>query len=1187
MSLPRLPHLYTAVAAFLAAISLAGCPQPAPDTRPQAAFTAAPRTGNVPLTVQFTNASTVKGQPIQSWNWNFGDGVFSSLPNPSHVYNVAGNYTVSLTVTSADGVDTKSVVNFIQATERSAFATIGAQGGGVSASGAMLDIPQGALRQETVFGIARDTEAFQPNAFESIVVLSPAYGITRSGEEAVVYAQGAAGGLSPATIEMRFEAQGVPAADVNSDHIQILAQLPNGQSLPIIGKINGDRIRAEVLRLPASARYAVVYRAGAFSVDVANGKILTDGNWAGGWRLHLSNELLQQLTALRVGTLQNTTPYLRRNFGTADTNQTLAELVSSVGQIQSSLGESGLRPPVLINSDGRFNLVLYDFLGIYTSDYSDFRSVIYRDSLYGNVVVDPRQLIEIARHNAAVLASDPEQVDIAQELGPANAFWQSVFEASFEGYDFPRLLGGLGSDEGPVNFVDAIRNGLAASIGQTADGLETSRSFGDNEVALLSQQLLLPFLEDVPGYSVSGQDFFRYINNRFNLNDSLEPFGDRSSDPAGLIEEVRREFAAANIGPDPTLTDALLRVYAAINRSFTAKLGSKLSQAYWLYARDVGVENSTAAQLRPSSAARPANTLNVDAFGINNIQTVTMDAPTDKKSITIEDIPPMTSRAIVVQLRPQTSELVLDFDRENWLADALGGSLNVKVYKWGAAGTELASNRDSITLRTFAEDPEDCFANVVVLVSNVNMEDSNSITIDAASFSGLTADETTVLDDYVNACDPDYSWELLSSRRVAIAGVTINKLRMTTGAWRGLEDVNQTKWTHYLTIVEPDVVASNTALLGINGGSVDSEPGDPPSGLLPFATTAQTVVALLYTVPNQPLVFDGETEERTEDEILAKSFGEYLDSYEARDADITWPALLPMTRSAVRAMDTVQDFMANYGRVRRDIQDFVVAGGSKRGWTTWLTAASDPRVRAIIPIVIDVLNMDEQMEHHFKSYGFYSSAIAPYVNENVFDRLGSAAGNSLLKIIDPITYVNRLDMPKMITNSTGDQFFLPDSSQFYFNQLPGNNYLYYAPNTDHGLGLNIDGVDNGSAKAILAWYLSLIRNIPRPTYSWAFDAENVISVTSNVTPSSVVVWSASNTTARDFRLSTIGSAWTSTELTRSNGKYTATVDFPEKGWTAFFIQLTWDGPVDSVDADFSFTTPVRVIPDTYPPAPAK
>src|SRR6266545_4647100 len=64
-------------------------------------FTASPTSGNVPLTVQFTDQST---GTITARDWNFGDGsAHSSTQNPSHTYTNAGNYTVTLTVSGSGG----------------------------------------------------------------------------------------------------------------------------------------------------------------------------------------------------------------------------------------------------------------------------------------------------------------------------------------------------------------------------------------------------------------------------------------------------------------------------------------------------------------------------------------------------------------------------------------------------------------------------------------------------------------------------------------------------------------------------------------------------------------------------------------------------------------------------------------------------------------------------------------------------------------------------------------------------------------------------------------------------------------------------------------------------------------------------------------------------------------------------
>ncbi len=77
-----------------------------------------------------------------------------------------------------------------------------------------------------------------------------------------------------------------------------------------------------------------------------------------------------------------------------------------------------------------------------------------------------------------------------------------------------------------------------------------------------------------------------------------------------------------------------------------------------------------------------------------------------------------------------------------------------------------------------------------------------------------------------------------------------------------------------------------------------------------------------------------------------------------------------MTKSAVKAMDTITAFLATEAGGATKVDKFVVAGGSKRGWTTWTTAAVDKRVVAISPMVIDLLNIVPSFIHHYRAYGF-------------------------------------------------------------------------------------------------------------------------------------------------------------------------------------------------------------------------
>ncbi len=66
---------------------------------PVADFTAGPVQGSAPLTVRFTDQSS--GNPT-FYNYNFGDGVNMTGPNPVHTYRYPGNYTVTLTVMKKD-----------------------------------------------------------------------------------------------------------------------------------------------------------------------------------------------------------------------------------------------------------------------------------------------------------------------------------------------------------------------------------------------------------------------------------------------------------------------------------------------------------------------------------------------------------------------------------------------------------------------------------------------------------------------------------------------------------------------------------------------------------------------------------------------------------------------------------------------------------------------------------------------------------------------------------------------------------------------------------------------------------------------------------------------------------------------------------------------------------------------------
>nr|WP_320161734.1 PKD domain-containing protein [uncultured Methanoregula sp.] len=81
-----------------------------PVPRLVANFTASPRSGYAPLTVQFTDTST---GPVAIWNWTFGDGNFSSAQSPAYIYPSAGNYSVSLIVKNGTDSSTLTKTDYI------------------------------------------------------------------------------------------------------------------------------------------------------------------------------------------------------------------------------------------------------------------------------------------------------------------------------------------------------------------------------------------------------------------------------------------------------------------------------------------------------------------------------------------------------------------------------------------------------------------------------------------------------------------------------------------------------------------------------------------------------------------------------------------------------------------------------------------------------------------------------------------------------------------------------------------------------------------------------------------------------------------------------------------------------------------------------------------------------------------
>ncbi len=405
----------------------------------------------------------------------------------------------------------------------------------------------------------------------------------------------------------------------------------------------------------------------------------------------------------------------------------------------------------------------------------------------------------------------------------------------------------------------------------------------------------------------------------------------------------------------------------------------------------------------------------------------------------------------------------------------------------------------------------------------------------------------TALRDYLALPDASYAWTVVDSTQVA--DVKAYKLRLVSQTWRGFP------WIHELFVMIPLRVRHSEALLHITGGSADPASGEPNSpswddeavqalGLV--AHNCQAVTAVLRQVPRQPLYGN-----LREDELMSYTFHQFQET-----GDFTWPLIFPMTKSAIRAMDAISELTASR-KVRKAVEKFVINGISKRGWTTWMTAASeDERVVAIAPMVIDILNMPVNVPYQLHMYGSYSREIQDYVNLGLADLVNSTKGKGLVRMVDPYSYRSSFDLPKIITFGTNDQYWTVDAVRNYIDSIPGPSLLNYVPNTNHSLG------DKKAAiSSVEAFFLQTLRGGKYPTVdSRASLSGQQIDLQINFSRGKLLkaeVWEACSDN-RDFRDRTFQPVFT----TKPKGKkFSLPVSLPSDGNKAFFAMLTFRHPL--------------------------
>jgi PhoPQ-activated pathogenicity-related protein len=410
------------------------------------------------------------------------------------------------------------------------------------------------------------------------------------------------------------------------------------------------------------------------------------------------------------------------------------------------------------------------------------------------------------------------------------------------------------------------------------------------------------------------------------------------------------------------------------------------------------------------------------------------------------------------------------------------------------------------------------------------------------------------LQQYVAKPEPEFSWRLKDKIENDRSRDRIYDLQLVSQRWQ------ENAWQHQLQIYRPRNVPPNaTMFLWVTGGS--ARPAYMALGL-EMARKIHAPVAFLYNIPNQPLLESG----LREDDLIAETFVRYLKS-----GDENWPLLFPMVKSVVKAMDVLQAF--SKGEFGEALNNFIVSGASKRGWTTWLTAAVDQRVRAIAPVVIDTLNMRAQMPAQLKAFGAYSARLAPYSSRGLLPIPETPEGQRLVNMVDPWAYRERLALPKFIINGTNDYYWATDALNNYWQELPGQKWVVYVPNAGHDLRRQdkpstdqLSDLVNGLA----AFARHQMSGKSMPAVTWKHENKDGLlhlTIEAAPHPAGARLWIARAPT-QDLR----GAVWKEQPLKYSDGKIVGEVAPPETGHAAFFGELDYE--IEGVK--YHVSTQVRV-----------
>lgn len=474
-------------------------------------------------------------------------------------------------------------------------------------------------------------------------------------------------------------------------------------------------------------------------------------------------------------------------------------------------------------------------------------------------------------------------------------------------------------------------------------------------------------------------------------------------------------------------------------------------------------------------------------------------------------------------------------------------------------------------------------------------------------------DVTTALDEYVHREDGQWTWDIIEKYEYGSVAnsslrfdVDVYIVNMTSQLWMADDADFSTSqlWWHKMGIAIPhNIRDTQNGALFITGGNNRNPEEIPPQFDLYNVIAAQVandtgrIGGYILQVPNQPMVFrdDPEQRSRSEDDVIAYTWRWFIDMG-GRETGTPEEVILraPMTKAAKRGMDTIAALAEQ--EVGAELDQFIVMGASKRGWTTWSLAATDDRVKLCVPLVMSLLHFEETLQSHFRAFeGGWSFAFRPYYRENLtleFDN--PIATQEIYDSEDMYRYRTRLaGIPKLAVSATGDEFFLNQDYHHWWDDFSGKKHIQMCPNAEHVLFPHWWRI----YQTVMGFWTNWMNDVDLPEVTWEreWDEDGSLGVVRLETSEEPInvrgLWAVTlpNNTRRDFRLAGGYPAeiqpilWRNEEVEHvSDTEFVYEKEEIDDEWLGFFIETQFES---DEGYDMYLTSEVEIIPRTFPEEP--